>query len=62
MLREAQQYLERARALDPEGVVAQAFVHKLATLAPEHETARNESDDDMMRVDSKGQGRKRIRM
>ncbi|KAI0251353.1 hypothetical protein BJV78DRAFT_1275436 [Lactifluus subvellereus] len=29
MLREARQYLERARALDPEGVVAQAFIRKV---------------------------------
>jgi len=29
LLREAQQHLERARALDPEGVVAQTFIHKV---------------------------------
>jgi len=29
LLREARQHLERAQALDPEGVVAQAFVHKV---------------------------------
>ncbi|KAH9977838.1 hypothetical protein BGW80DRAFT_1284445 [Lactifluus volemus] len=61
MLREARQYLERARALDPE-VVPPAFIHKFTTLAPEDDTVGNESDDDMMGVDSKGQGRKRIRM
>jgi len=61
MLREARQYLERARALDPQ-VVPPAFIHKFATLAPEDDTVGNESDDDMMGVDSKGQGRKRIRM
>ncbi|KAH9077234.1 hypothetical protein EDB83DRAFT_2540624 [Lactarius deliciosus] len=29
LLREARQHLERAQALDPEGVVAQAFIHKV---------------------------------
>lgn len=29
LLREAQQHLERACALDPEGVVAQTFIHKV---------------------------------
>jgi hypothetical protein len=29
MVREAQQYLERAQALDPEGVIPQAFIHKV---------------------------------
>lgn len=29
LLREAQQHLERARALDPEGVVAQAFIRRV---------------------------------
>jgi hypothetical protein len=29
LLREAQQHLERARALDPDGVVAQAFIHRV---------------------------------
>jgi hypothetical protein len=29
MPREAQQYLDRARALDPEGVIPQAFIHKV---------------------------------
>ncbi|KAF8505718.1 hypothetical protein F5888DRAFT_463518 [Russula emetica] len=60
LLREAQQHLERARALDPEGVVAQAFIRRLTTLTPESNTASNESDDDMTEVDS-GLGRKRIR-
>jgi len=62
LLREAQQHLERARALDPEGVVAQVFIRKLATLMPENKTVNNESDDDMIEVDSKGLGRKRIRI
>ncbi|KAF8484817.1 hypothetical protein DFH94DRAFT_689197 [Russula ochroleuca] len=62
LLREAQQHLERARALDPEGVVAPAFIRRLATLTPEYNTASNESDDDMIEVDSKGLGRKRIRI
>lgn len=61
LLREARQHLERAQALDPEGVVAQAFIHKLATFAPQYDTVRNDSDDEMMDVDSKGQRRKRIR-
>jgi hypothetical protein len=29
LLREAQQHLERARALDPEGVVAQVFIRRV---------------------------------
>jgi hypothetical protein len=29
LLREAQQHLERARALDPEGVIAQAFIRRV---------------------------------
>jgi len=29
MLREAQQHLERARALDPEGVIAPAFIRRV---------------------------------
>ena len=29
MLREAHQHLERARALDPEGVIAQAFIRRV---------------------------------
>lgn len=29
LLREAQQHLERARALDPEGVVAPAFIRRV---------------------------------
>jgi hypothetical protein len=29
LLREAQHHLERARALDPEGVVAPAFIHRV---------------------------------
>ncbi|KAI9448088.1 hypothetical protein H4582DRAFT_2093319 [Lactarius indigo] len=61
LLREARQHLERAQALDPEGVVAQAFIHKIATFAPQYDMVRNDSDDDMMGVDSKGQRRKRIR-
>jgi len=62
LLREAQQHLERARVLDPEGVVAQVFIRRLATLTPENNTASNESDDDMIEVDSKELGRKRIRI
>jgi len=62
LLREAQQHLGRARALDPEGVVAQIFIHKLATLTAERDTTQNESDDDIMEVDSKGLRRKRIRV
>ncbi|KAI9466960.1 hypothetical protein BJY52DRAFT_1235513 [Lactarius psammicola] len=62
LLREARQHLEHAQALDPEGVVAQAFIHKIATFAPQYDTIRNDSDDDMMHVDSTGQRRKRIRM
>lgn len=61
LLREAQQHLERARALDPEDVVAQAFIRRLTTLTPESNTASNESDDDTTEVDSNGLGRKRIR-
>ncbi|KAH8999167.1 hypothetical protein EDB92DRAFT_936187 [Lactarius akahatsu] len=61
LLREARQHLERAQALDPEGVVAQAFIRKIATLAPQYDMVRNDSDDDMVDVDSKGQRRKRIR-
>lgn len=62
LLRDARQHLERACALDPEGVVTQTFIHKLATLTSEHDTGQNESDDDMMEVDSKGLRRKRIRV
>ncbi|KAI9507019.1 hypothetical protein F5148DRAFT_165516 [Russula earlei] len=62
LLRGAQQHLERAHALDPEGVIAPMFIHKLATLTPEDGTVPNESDDDMMEVDSKGLHRKRIRI
>jgi uncharacterized iron-regulated membrane protein len=62
LLREARQHLERAQALDPEGVVAQAFIHKIATFAPQYDTVRKDSDDDMMDVDPKGQRRKRIRV
>jgi len=61
LLREAQQHLERARALDPESVVAQAFIRRLTTLTPECNKANNESDDDMTKVDAEGLGRKRIR-
>ncbi|KAI0284275.1 hypothetical protein BGY98DRAFT_1105588 [Russula aff. rugulosa BPL654] len=61
LLREAQQHLERARALDPEGVIAQAFIRRLTTLTPECNTASNESEDDMTETDSNGLGRKRIR-
>ncbi|KAN0126878.1 hypothetical protein V8E52_000518 [Russula decolorans] len=61
LLREAQQHLERARALNPESVIAQAFIRRLTTLTPESNTASNESDDDMTEVDSNGLGRKRIR-
>jgi len=61
LLREAQQHLERARTLDPEGGVALAFIRRLTTLTPESNTTSNDSDDDMTEVDSKGLGRKRIR-
>jgi len=61
LLREAQQHLDRARTLDPEGVVAQVFIRKLAQLTPEYDTARNESDDDITEADSKGLRPKRIR-
>ncbi|KAH9006874.1 hypothetical protein EDB86DRAFT_3060900 [Lactarius hatsudake] len=64
LLREARQHLERAQALDPEGVVAQSFIHKAelrSTFAPQYDMVRNESDDDMVDVDSTGQRRKRIR-
>jgi hypothetical protein len=33
LLREAQQHLERARALDPEGVIAQAFIRRVRQTA-----------------------------
>jgi len=63
LLREAQQHLERAHALDPEGVIAQIFIHKLATLKPEDDSVPNESDDDMMEVvESTGLHHKRIRI
>jgi len=62
LLREARQHLECADALNPEGVVAQAFIHKIATFAPQYDTVRDDSDDDVMDVDSKGQRRKRIRV
>jgi len=62
LLREAQQHLERAHALDQEGVIAQLFIHKLATLKPEDHTVPDESDDDIMGVvESKELHRKRIR-
>ncbi|KAI0304159.1 hypothetical protein BC826DRAFT_1101043 [Russula brevipes] len=61
LLREAQQHLDRARTLDPEGVIAQVFIRKLAQLTPEYDTARNESDDDITEADSKGLRPKRIR-
>ena len=34
LLREAQQHLERARALDPEGVIAQAFIRRVCLSGP----------------------------
>jgi hypothetical protein len=32
LLREAQQHLDRARTLDPEGVIAQVFIRKVCKL------------------------------
>ncbi|KAI0065941.1 hypothetical protein BV25DRAFT_1868628 [Artomyces pyxidatus] len=64
LLRDAQGHFERAKFLDPEAVVAQAFLDKIPELSvsPSGQSAVDvESDDEQMDVDDHGQRRKKPR-
>jgi len=62
LLRDAELYLERAKVLDPDNTVAQAFLDKIPTLSfSRNNQEYQDSDDDNMDVDGINDRRKRIR-
>ncbi|KAI0774419.1 hypothetical protein C8Q74DRAFT_1368897 [Fomes fomentarius] len=62
ILRDAQAHLERARAIDPSNLVAEAFLCQLpGTPHSARDRGAPDSDDEKMDVDGTAQARKRIR-
>jgi len=62
LLRDAQTYLERAKAIDPDNMIATAYIEQLLTMSQtRQDRGTPDSDDENMVVDEKGQRRKRIR-
>jgi RNA polymerase I-specific transcription initiation factor RRN11 len=59
LLRDAQSHFERAKALDPDNVVAHAFIERISALTQESNKVRDSDDDETAEEDS--QKRKRIR-
>ncbi|TFY78723.1 hypothetical protein EWM64_g5293 [Hericium alpestre] len=66
LLRDAQGHLERAKILDPDNIVAQAFLEKLPSIAQPAKKGEDDSvvasdDENSMEVDEEGAARKRMK-